>query len=398
MSKKTKLNRKQLETLVRRKLQEKLSLGEDIGDAMGKSGMSHDMDNLQSMGQAAKRSPAKVEDVMANQSAMRAPAKVEDSWNKPVPRNQPMQEAQLNEFLQDMMDMYYGTGDYGSGGTIHGEPAKDVARRMNRTGGWGFKREDVPAVGQPGMGADNLGPRSREYRGLPPELHETKESIFAPNHYCIHHGGVHLNGKVHMAEAVQHVKPDKNGYITHYDMRLSDGTILENVPAGAIQVTNASLAETHYKKEDHPPMKKEDDLENPGKADLDKDGELSSYEKKRGAAIEKNMSEATMSSTADMPVMDDPPEMGDMGDMPEIDDMELSMQENDKKHALEKAAQQERERQQSAGDESMRAQRNSNAMQRQAQARADAAKNENLSDKEWYDNQLFENLKKKWIK
>ena len=30
-------------------------------------------------------------------------------------------------------------------------------------------------------------------------------------------------------------------------------------------------------------------LKNPKKADLDKDGELSSYEKKRGMAIEKNM-------------------------------------------------------------------------------------------------------------
>ena len=32
------------------------------------------------------------------------------------------------------------------------------------------------------------------------------------------------------------------------------------------------------------------DLKNPDKADLNKDGELSSYEKKRGAAIEKAMS------------------------------------------------------------------------------------------------------------
>jgi hypothetical protein len=31
-------------------------------------------------------------------------------------------------------------------------------------------------------------------------------------------------------------------------------------------------------------------LKNPGKADLDKDGKLSGYEKKRGMAIEKNMS------------------------------------------------------------------------------------------------------------
>ena len=34
-----------------------------------------------------------------------------------------------------------------------------------------------------------------------------------------------------------------------------------------------------------------DALQNPKKADLDKDGKLSSYEKTRGAAIEKNISE-----------------------------------------------------------------------------------------------------------
>ena len=34
-----------------------------------------------------------------------------------------------------------------------------------------------------------------------------------------------------------------------------------------------------------------DALKNPKKADLDKDGKLSSYEKTRGAAIEKNISE-----------------------------------------------------------------------------------------------------------
>ena len=116
-----------------------------------------------------------------------------------------------------------------------------------------------------------------------------KESIFAPNHYCIHHGGVHLNGKVHMAEAVNHNYDSKLGRVTHYDMKLQDGTILENVPAENIQVTNASLALEHG---GHSMAKKEDDkLENPDKADLDDDGQLSSYEKTRGKAIEKAMSE-----------------------------------------------------------------------------------------------------------
>ncbi len=83
---------------------------------------------------------------------------------------------------------------------------------------------------------------------------------FAPNHYCIHHGGVKHNGKIEMAEAVQHVKPDESGHISHYDMKLSDGTILENVAAEDIEVTDASLAEGHGG--DHPAMRdREDDEE-----------------------------------------------------------------------------------------------------------------------------------------
>ena len=33
---------------------------------------------------------------------------------------------------------------------------------------------------------------------------ESKDEIFAPNHYCIHHGGVMHNGSMQMAEAVGH--------------------------------------------------------------------------------------------------------------------------------------------------------------------------------------------------
>ena len=60
-----------------------------------------------------------------------------------------------------------------------------------------------------------------------------------------------------MAEAIQHVAPDANGFISHYDMKLADGTILENVAAEDIQVTNASLASEHNsKRDDHPAYKK----------------------------------------------------------------------------------------------------------------------------------------------
>ena len=72
-----------------------------------------------------------------------------------------------------------------------------------------------------------------------------EQEIFAPNHYCVHHGGVQHNGSVQMAEAVSHNYNKELGRVTHYDMKLEDGTILEGVAAEDIQVTNASLANEH---------------------------------------------------------------------------------------------------------------------------------------------------------
>jgi hypothetical protein len=72
-----------------------------------------------------------------------------------------------------------------------------------------------------------------------------EDSAFAPNHYCVHHGGVHHEGKIHMAEAVGRNWSEKEGRVTHYDMKLKNGTVLENVAFEDIQVTNASLAQEH---------------------------------------------------------------------------------------------------------------------------------------------------------
>ena len=82
------------------------------------------------------------------------------------------------------------------------------------------------------------------------------DGIFAPNHYCVHHGGVNHDGKTQMAEAVNHNYNEELGRVTHYDMKLEDGTILKNVAFEDIQVTNASLAEGH-----HHAMKRDDDEE-----------------------------------------------------------------------------------------------------------------------------------------
>lgn len=85
------------------------------------------------------------------------------------------------------------------------------------------------------------------------ELDEDNDA-FAPNHYCVHHGGVNHNGKTEMAEAVGHNYNKKLGKVTHYDMKLTDGTILEGVAADDIEVTDASLAEEHSHA-----MKRDDD-------------------------------------------------------------------------------------------------------------------------------------------
>jgi nitrite reductase/ring-hydroxylating ferredoxin subunit len=79
-----------------------------------------------------------------------------------------------------------------------------------------------------------------------PGVFTEEEGIFAPSHYCVHHGGVQHEGKIKMAEAVNHNYSRKHGRVTHYDMKLANGTILENVAAEDIQVTNASLAEGHH--------------------------------------------------------------------------------------------------------------------------------------------------------
>jgi len=83
------------------------------------------------------------------------------------------------------------------------------------------------------------------------------EGIFAPNHYCVHHGGVQHEGQIKMAEAINHNFDKKLNKVTWYDMKLQDGTILERVAAEDIQVTNATLESMHGKHR----VEDEDDLD-----------------------------------------------------------------------------------------------------------------------------------------
>ena len=77
------------------------------------------------------------------------------------------------------------------------------------------------------------------------EIPMTINGIFAPNHYCVHHGGVNVDGAVKEGKVVGHNWNEELQKVTAYDMKLTDGTIVEGVPAESILVTEASLAEGH---------------------------------------------------------------------------------------------------------------------------------------------------------
>ena len=111
--------------------------------------------------------------------------------------------------------------------------------------------------------ADEKGKKGE--KGEEEPIDEADEGAFAPNHYCIHHGGIQHEGKIVKATAIRHTEPNKNGFVSHYDMKLPNGTVVENVAAEDIQVTGASLMNEHGdspapgkrdKDSKHPKMKK----------------------------------------------------------------------------------------------------------------------------------------------
>jgi len=90
----------------------------------------------------------------------------------------------------------------------------------------------------------------------------------------------------------------ESGAISHYTVEFKN-VIVENIAVGNLDIIQQEV-HTHKRDDDkdhdeEKPVVSEEELEeelkNPKKADLDKDGKLSGYEKKRGAAIEKSMSQ-----------------------------------------------------------------------------------------------------------
>ena len=97
-----------------------------------------------------------------------------------------------------------------------------------------------------------------------------------------------------MAEAVNHNYNEKLGRVTHYDMKLADGTILENVAAEDIQVTNASLAERHGgKKKKKRNMEESESIEEMGGCPSDDHGH------KGGEMMMVDMGEQDIQTLAD---------------------------------------------------------------------------------------------------
>ena len=128
-------------------------------------------------------------------------------------------------------------------------------------------------------------------------MHKGK-SIFAPNHYCVHHGGVYMEGEIKLGKVVNHNWNEKLKKVTKYDMEFEDGTILENVKAEDILVTEASIAEEHM---GHAAKRDEEELE---------EGEvpagLKAYQDKKKKKSSDDSEEEEDMKEGSMPMQDEP--------------------------------------------------------------------------------------------
>ena len=141
-----------------------------------------------------------------------------------------------------------------------------------------------------------------------PVEEELEESVFAPNHYCIHHGGVQMEGEIKLGKAINHNWNESQQRVTEYDMELEDGTIVEGVKAEDILVTEASLASEHMHsvakrdKEDvdeaHCGKRDDDSLEEELEEELG-DGEIDGDDSVKGG-MDKNPKVTRMDVAADV--------------------------------------------------------------------------------------------------
>ena len=150
-----------------------------------------------------------------------------------------------NKFLKEGK-MPMGPGPDGVKGTDDDKPAF-LNQKSDKSGGKKKKGEIPPQLAKHVKGKQEKKEKESESsEGAEEEtIDEAEDGAFAPNHYCVHHGGVQHEGRIIEAEAIQHNYDFDLGRVTHYDMKLPDGTILEDVAAEDILITKASLAEGH---------------------------------------------------------------------------------------------------------------------------------------------------------
>ena len=113
-------------------------------------------------------------------------------------------------------------------------------------------------------------------------------------HGCASHVKEGLTGRE--GRCINHTLLE-DGSVTHYTVEFQN-EIVENIPVGRLTILEMNEHHHPSKRDDYDhdegkPRKpfEEGELKNPEKADLDDDGELSGYEKARGAAIEKEVEE-----------------------------------------------------------------------------------------------------------
>ena len=174
------------------------------------------------------------------------------------------------------------------------------------------------------------------------------EDIFAPNHYCVHHGGVQMEGKVKLGTVIGHNWSNKLGRVTKYDMQFADGTIVEGVKAEDILVTEASLANEHAGHS----AKRDNDREKQMKAMYKKDKQIDKLKPVRGkkqadqmlktvstAAKEADKANPEMDEALEEPgklvVGDDPTEKGAEGEKKKKDKKKKDKEKKDQDVTME---------------------------------------------------------------
>ena len=225
----------------------------------------------------------------------------------------------------------------------------------------------VPDYAADGKGAGDLKKEEQE------ELEEGE--AFAPNHYCVHHGGVQHEGKIHMAEAVGHNWSKESQRVTHYDMKLEDGSVLKNVAFENIQVTEASLAEKH----DPHSMKRDDEEDKDKRPDKELEERKKRNNPRNDRGIPSRMKMNEEEEELDEISSDYGPGGDGMGPSPaEVQDMEEKRKAEKEKKAKEAKIQ------------------NSARYQRGLGENEELDLNE--SNDHWYQKQLFDKLSKRWTK